>query len=1182
MLNMKKKLLYLFALFICSQSLMAQMDTILIDFGNNISPAPWNNVTGPASGSIADLMNSAGIMTGRSISVVDPFNNINTGGTQSPDPAIGFPATATGDSFFGNTSDFGGQVQPTGGVRLGSLVPGKAYTITIFASRAASDNREAQYVLEGMTNDTLYLNASDNTDMVVTATLMPAADSSIVITASPGPNNNNGAGFYYLGAMKVVYEHEEPPAGPMDTIMIDFGNNISPAPWNNVTGPASGNIADLMNSAGIMTGRSIAVVDPFNNINTGGTQSPDPAIGFPATATGDSFFGNTSDFGGQVQPTGGVRLGSLVPGKAYTITIFASRDASDNREAQYVLEGMTNDTLYLNASGNTDMVVTATLMPDADSSILITASPGPNNDNGAGFYYLGAMKVTYEHEEPPVVQTMDTLLIDFGNNLSPAPWNNITAPADGQIDDLIKSTGDPSGRGILVFDPFNNINTGGTQSPDPAIGFPSTATGDSFFGNTSVFGGQVQPTGGVELFNLDTAKPYTISIFASRDATDNREAQYLVEGMTNDTLYLNASGNTDMVVTATLMPAANGTIRITASPGPNNDNGSGFYYLGAMKVVYEHEEPPVEPMDTLLIDFGNNPTPAPWNNIGDPVAGQIDNLITSAGFSSGKKISIIDDFNHINTNGTQSPDPSLGIPATASGDSFYGNTEIWSGQTQPTAGVELSNLNPDKSYTLSMFASRDATDNRETQYIVEGATTDTLYLQVAGNTNELATTTMMPDANGTIRVLMSAGPNNNNAYHFYYLGAMKVIYEHEEPTTPAGLALVSPNGGEIWQVGKTPSISWESENLIDVTIEYSTDNGAAWTTIATVPAFQKEYVWTVPNMPSQECLVRLTSDTLTDVSDAVFEITSDTVTCRIVVLGSSTAAGAGASSPDSSWVGRFRNTIFQRNTRYEVVNLAQGGYTTYHILPTGTTIPGGTGPIDQGRNVTRALSFDPYAIIVNMPSNDAANNYPVADQLANFDLIATTANDQGVEVWIATTQPRNFSNSSQIQIQTDVRDSILAIYGEYAIDFWNGMAAPDGFILDEYDSGDGVHVNDAGHKLLFERVLEKGIDTIDCTAITGTEDQLPLGAAQVKIFPNPFDEMMTVEFETVSAGEFEITLTDLLGRRTGTWQQAVPAGGIHRLQIRPALSEGRQLLFGQITIRDTRGLVHGSVKLVKE
>ena len=231
--------------------------------------------------------------------------------------------------------------------------------------------------------------------------------------------------------------------------------------------------------------------------------------------------------------------------------------------------------------------------------------------------------------------------------------------------------------------------------------------------------------------------------------------------------------------------------------------------------------------DTILIDFGNTPTPGVWNNISNPVDGQINNMINTSGMSSGKNILVFDAFNNINTNGTQNPDPSLGFPATATGDSFFGNVAEFGGQVQLTGGVELSGLNPEKIYSISVFASREASDNRETQYLFEGLSSETLYLQTASNSSEVVTSTLQPTAEGVIRVTASTGPNNNNASGFYYLGVMRVVYEHEDVILPAVLNLVSPNGGEFWQINKTPSIIWESENVAEVIIEYSTNNGSS-------------------------------------------------------------------------------------------------------------------------------------------------------------------------------------------------------------------------------------------------------------------------------------------------------------------------------------------------------------------
>ncbi|MBB4077560.1 lysophospholipase L1-like esterase [Lewinella aquimaris] len=783
-------------------------------------------------------------------------------------------------------------------------------------------------------------------------------------------------------------------------------------------------------------------------------------------------------------------------------------------------------------------------------------------------------------------QDRDTILVDFGSDLSATPWNNVTDPVAGTIERLLNRRGNLTTYGIAVTDPFNNVNTGGTKSPDASTGLPATASGDSFFGNVTTFGGQVQPTGAVQLRKLRTDKEYTLSIFASRvGANDNRQASYALASDTKDTLYLDASENTDQLVTITLRPAADSTITITAAPGPDNDNSAGFYYLGALVVTYDAEDAPPPPpppvgedvADTVLVDFGGSSlSAAPWNNVTDPQEGSIADLLNSSGFQSGFGISVFDPFNGINTAGTVNPDPALDFPGSATGDSFFGNVTEFSGQIQPTGGVELTGLDPEVEYTMELFASRNASDNRETTYALAGATNDTVYLDAASNTDEVATVTLRPDAEGKIQITASTGPNNTNSAGFYYLGLLRLTYPNQAPAGGASLSLLSPNGGEFWQAGKQPTIRWSSRNLARVVLEYSENAGRSWSTIDTVVGASGAYAWTVPNTPTDSALVRILSDTLTDSSDDYFTISSDTTSCRIVVLGSSTAEGTGASTPDSAWVNRYARSL-EGDTRFEVINLGRGGYTTYHILPTGSTIPPGVNIVpDVTRNVTKALSFDPFAIIVNMPSNDAANNFPVADQLSNFANIVDAANEEGVNVYVATTQPRNFTNTAQVDIQREVRDSILARYGERSIDFWTGLAADNGFILDSLDSGDGVHLNDGGHRILFERVRALQLDTLSCGELINSVTNRIIPLQGVSVFPNPTNgQDLRLGINLPPAGQLTVQLFDVLGRirfqqeastvRGETFRLRIPAEGIRR-------NGTEEPLFVVVTVRGDSGI----------
>lgn len=188
---------------------------------------------------------------------------------------------------------------------------------------------------------------------------------------------------------------------------------------------------------------------------------------------------------------------------------------------------------------------------------------------------------------------------------------------------------------------------------------------------------------------------------------------------------------------------------------------------------------------------------------------------------------------------------------------------------------------------------------------------------------------------------------------------------------------------------------------------------------------------------------------------------------RIVVIGSSTAAGAGASTSDSAWVNRYRHYLQSINAANEVINLARGGYNTWRLMPDNFNPPSNRPSPDTLRNISHALRQNPDGIIINLPSNDAAIGTGVNEQMSNFIHMDSVAKAAGIPVWVCTTQPRNFG-STQINIQLGVRDSVKSYFGSRALDFWTPLANVQSTIDSLYNSGDGVHVNNWGHRLLFQ------------------------------------------------------------------------------------------------------------------
>ncbi len=92
------------------------------------------------------------------------------------------------------------------------------------------------------------------------------------------------------------------------------------------------------------------------------------------------------------------------------------------------------------------------------------------------------------------------------------------------------------------------------------------------------------------------------------------------------------------------------------------------------------------------------------------------------------------------------------------------------------------------------------------------------------------------------------------------------------------VTVTSPNGGENWTAGTSEKITWTSVgNVGNVKIEYSTNNGSSWSTVVSSTANDGTYSWTIPNVTSSQCLVRVSkaaSGTPADTSNAVFSISS--------------------------------------------------------------------------------------------------------------------------------------------------------------------------------------------------------------------------------------------------------------------------------------------------------------------
>jgi lysophospholipase L1-like esterase len=190
---------------------------------------------------------------------------------------------------------------------------------------------------------------------------------------------------------------------------------------------------------------------------------------------------------------------------------------------------------------------------------------------------------------------------------------------------------------------------------------------------------------------------------------------------------------------------------------------------------------------------------------------------------------------------------------------------------------------------------------------------------------------------------------------------------------------------------------------------------------------------------------------------------------EIAVLGSSTAAGEGASS-SRGWVDLLERALAARVTgTFQLANLASGGYTTSNLLPDS----GSSGNIDD------AIERAPNLVVVALAgSNDLSNGVSTSTFLSRLATLRDTAAAAGIPVFFLSTAPKDLSNEEQ----RTLADWAAAIGEEFGtcwtpgepryspcfIDVFGALASPSLGIAEEYGAGDGIHLNDAGHERIFE------------------------------------------------------------------------------------------------------------------
>ena len=200
-----------------------------------------------------------------------------------------------------------------------------------------------------------------------------------------------------------------------------------------------------------------------------------------------------------------------------------------------------------------------------------------------------------------------------------------------------------------------------------------------------------------------------------------------------------------------------------------------------------------------------------------------------------------------------------------------------------------------------------------------------------------------------------------------------------------------------------------------------------------------------------------------------------------VVMGSSTAAGTGVGA-GKKWSDLLQLRLADRSAKIE--NIAKPGAVTYQGLSTATApVPNRPLP-DPAINIDQALSRTPVVLILAYPTNDTVSGYSVDEVINNLAAIRGAALSKGIPVLVLSTQPRNVTQGQTEQLKQI--DSLLASrVGGCFVNVRPLLAGPDERFMPGYDSGDGIHPNEAGHRVIADAILAT-IDSGTCFKIKTT------------------------------------------------------------------------------------------------